>query len=81
MGVALAIGTYNSCCVPVAALLAAADTVIAYITHDNQPNVSSASSQKNRWINMVACDLQISLKNTSNVTGQRKTWIPTHVLK
>jgi len=39
MGVESAIGTYDSCCV------LDADTVIAYITHNDRLNLSSASSR------------------------------------
>jgi len=45
MGVASAIGAYDSCCVSAAALLAAADSVIAYITVDDWPNISSVLSR------------------------------------
>jgi len=38
MGVTSAIRTYDSCCVSAAASLAAASTVIAYITLDDRPN-------------------------------------------
>jgi len=47
MGVSSAIGTYDSCCVSEFRCMQAitADTVNAYnITHDDQPNMSSASS-------------------------------------
>jgi len=40
MGVALVtvIGTYDSCCVSDATQAITADTVIAYITHDDRPD-------------------------------------------
>ena len=45
MGATSAIGTYDSCCVSAAASLAAADTVIAHVTLDDWPHISSVS----RW--------------------------------
>jgi len=46
MGVALAFRTDDSCCFSDACTLQAitADTVIAYITHDDRPYISSASN-------------------------------------
>jgi len=44
MGATSAIGTYDSCCVSAAASLAAADTVIAHVTLDDWPHISSVSS-------------------------------------
>ena len=57
MGVALAFRTYDSCCFSDACTLQAitADTVIAYITHDDRPYISSASNRhKATWL-FVLC--------------------------
>jgi len=45
MGMESVIGTNNSCCVSATASLAAADTVTAYITLDDWPNISPVSSR------------------------------------
>jgi len=48
MGVALVtvIGTYDSCCVSGATQAITADTVIAYITHDDRPDMPLASNRR-----------------------------------
>jgi len=59
--VASAFGTYDSCCVSAAASLAAADTVIAYITLDDRPNISSllslhgAKRRGGLYLPIIAC--------------------------
>jgi len=50
-----AIGTYDSCCVSAAASVAAAETVIAYITLDDRPvrfiiSVNPEQSEATWWL-------------------------------